>query len=91
MTVSKTRMGQTRYTKFMTLPVNGALGASSTSVLILSVVRLSALISPRTTSVIRRRCQVFWIKSTARLIGSLQMELMMENQHLICLLPGLDR
>jgi hypothetical protein len=69
---------------------NGALGASCTSVLILSAGRSSALISPRTTSAIRRRCQISWIKSTVRLIGSLQMEHTTENQHLICLPLGSD-
>jgi transposase len=42
------------------------------------------LVKPRMTSAIRRRCQVCWIKSTARSICSSQMELTTENQHLIC-------
>jgi hypothetical protein len=39
-------------------------------------------------SVIRQRCQVFWIKSTVRLFRSSQTEPAMENQHLTCLRFG---
>jgi len=70
---------------------NGALGASYTSVLILSAVRLFARIWPKTMSAIRRRCQISWIKSTARLICFWQMELTTGSQHLICLPLGSDR
>ena len=70
---------------------NGALGASCTSVLILAVARSSAPISPRITSAIRQRFQCCWIKSTVRCLTFWQTELMMENQHLICLPLGSDR
>jgi len=70
---------------------NGALSASSTLVLILSAGRSSALISLRTTSAIRRRCQIFWIKSADRLIYSSQTALTTETQHLIFLPLGSDR
>jgi hypothetical protein len=70
---------------------SGALGESCTSVSILSVARLSVRISLPITSAIRRRWQISWIRSTARLLSFWQTELMMENQHLIYLPLGSDR
>ena len=67
---------------------NGTLGTNSTSALILSVVRSLAPISPRMMPAIRQRFQFFWIRSRVCSLTFWQRELMIENQHLICLPLG---